>query len=136
MNVLVAVGDRGLAEQIVTGLIRQAITVDSVFDGLSALECIAAQDYEVVVLDRYLPVTGGDVVCTHLVDSGSATRVLLLTPSAAHATEWWLGADDHLCSPFAAAKVIARVRVLGAVQHHDGADEQQDPWPTQKTAHG
>lgn len=136
MNVLVAVGDRGLAEEIATGLMRHAIMADCVCDGLNALECVTVSDYDVVVLDRHLPAIGGDVVCTHVVDSGNAARVLLLTTDSEHATEWWLGADDHLNRPFTIAKLVARVRALGAAQHHDVSFDPQDPWPDQKTANG
>ena len=69
-----------------------------------------------VVLDRDLPVVHGDDVCRQLVESGSATRVLMLT-AAAEVTDrvagLGLGADDYLTKPFAFAELAARVLALG-----------------------
>jgi len=113
--VLVVEDERLLADAIAEGLRRQAMAVDVVYDGDAALERLAVNDYDVVVLDRDLPVVSGDEVCTALVDSGSDTRILMLTAATAvtqRVAGLGLGADDYLTKPFAFAELTARVQAL------------------------
>lgn len=116
MRVLVVEDERLIADSIATGLRRQAIAVDVAYDGDAGLERLSINDYDVVVLDRDLPVVHGDDVCRALVDSDSETRILMLTASAGirdRVAGLDLGADDYLVKPFAFAELLARVRALG-----------------------
>ena len=67
MRVLVVEDEEYLAEAIATGLRREAMAVDVVGDGASALEQVAVNDYDIIVLDRDLPVVHGDEVCRRVV---------------------------------------------------------------------
>lgn len=104
-----------MAEAVSTALRRTGHAVDVVHDGASALERLAVNTYDVVVLDRDLPVVHGDVVCRQVVDGG-LSRVLLLTAAASvddRVTGLDLGADDYLIKPFALAELRARVDAMG-----------------------
>jgi DNA-binding response OmpR family regulator len=116
MRVLVVEDERLLADTIAAGLRRQAIAVDVVYDGDGALERLAVNDYDVVVLDRDLPIVSGDEVCAALVDSGADARILMLTAATAvteRVAGLGLGADDYLTKPFAFAELAARIQALG-----------------------
>jgi len=116
MRVLVVEDHKELAETVAAGLRREGMAVDLSFDGDSALERTCYTDYDVVVLDRDLPGTHGDEVCTALSAAGKNTRILMLTASAAIADRvdgLTLGADDYLPKPFAFAELVARIRALG-----------------------
>jgi DNA-binding response OmpR family regulator len=116
MRVLVVEDERLLADAIADGLRRQAMAVDVAYDGNVALERLAVNDYDVVVLDRDLPVVSGDEVCTTLVGSGADTRILMLTAATAvtqRVAGLGLGADDYLTKPFAFAELAARIQALG-----------------------
>ena len=116
MRVLVVEDERLLADTIADGLRRQAMAVDVTYDGEAALERVAVNDYDVVVLDRDLPLVSGDEVCTALVESGADTRILMLTAAAAvpqRVVGLGLGADDYLTKPFAFAELAARIEALG-----------------------
>jgi DNA-binding response OmpR family regulator len=116
VRVLVVDDERLLADTIADGLRRQAMAVDVVYDGDAALERLAVNDYDVVVLDRDLPVFSGDEVCSTLVDSGVDTRILMLTAATAviqRVAGLGLGADDYLPKPFAFPELAARVTALG-----------------------
>jgi len=52
MRVLVVEDEEYLAEAIATGLRREAMAVDVVGDGASALEQVVINDYDIIVLDR------------------------------------------------------------------------------------
>jgi len=116
VRVLVVEDERLLADTIADGLRRQAMAVDVAYEGEAALERVAVNDYDVVVLDRDLPLVPGDEVCTALVESGADTRILMLTAAAAvpqRVAGLGLGADDYLTKPFAFAELTARIEALG-----------------------
>jgi DNA-binding response OmpR family regulator len=115
MRVLVVEDERLLADAICEGLRNHAMAVDVAYDGDGALERLAVNDYDVVVLDRSLPVVSGDQVCGTLVESGSHTRILMLTAATAvkeRVAGLGLGADDYLTKPFAFAELTARIQAL------------------------
>lgn len=116
MRVLVVEDEDILADAIAEWLRREAVAVDIAYDGGSALERFGVNEYDVVVLDRDLPVVHGDDVCRSIVDSGAAARILMLTASAAvpdRVAGLAIGADDYLVKPFAFTELSARVHALG-----------------------
>ena len=116
MRVLVVEDEEYLAEAIATGLRREAMAVDVVGDGAGALEQVATNDYDILVLDRDLPVIHGDEVCRRVVSDHPSTRVLMLTASRtldARVGGFELGADDYLTKPFEFPELVARLRALG-----------------------
>ncbi|MCC6780698.1 MAG: response regulator transcription factor [Hyphomicrobiales bacterium] len=116
MRVLIAEDERQLADSIAEGLRRHAMAVDVAYDGEAALERAGINDYDVLVLDRDLPIVSGDEVCATLVKSESETRILMLTAATAvsqRVSGLGLGADDYLIKPFAFAELGARVQALG-----------------------
>jgi DNA-binding response OmpR family regulator len=116
MRVLVVEDERLLADTITEGLRNHALAVDAAYDGDAALDRLAVNDYDVVVLDRDLPVVSGDEVCRTLVESGAQTRILMLTAATAvkqRVAGLGLGADDYLTKPFAFAELVARIHALG-----------------------
>ncbi len=115
MRVLVVEDERLLADTITAGLRKHAMAVDVAYDGDAALERLAVNDYDVIVLDRDLPVVSGDEVCRTLVESGTPTRILMLTAATAvqqRVAGLGLGADDYLTKPFAFAELSARIQAL------------------------
>ncbi|GAA3552289.1 response regulator transcription factor [Nonomuraea rosea] len=116
MRVLVVEDERMLADAIAEWLREETHAVDLAHDGEAALERIAVNDYDVVVLDRDLPRVHGDEVCKELVASERDARVLMLTAAAQlddRVTGLSLGADDYLPKPFAFPELAARVLALG-----------------------
>ena len=113
MRVLVVEDHRTLAGRIAQGLHRAGLAVDVVYDGAAAVEAAAQTSYDVIVLDRDLPVVHGDQVCRTL--AGSGPRILMLTAAAQvedRVDGLELGADDYLGKPFVFAELVARVRAL------------------------
>src|SRR6204780_664402 len=113
MRVLVVEDHATLAGRIAQGLRQAGMAVDAVHDGAAALNAAALTAYDVIVLDRDLPVVHGDRVCREL--SGSGPRILMLTAAGEvedRVDGLELGADDYLGKPFVFAELVARVRAL------------------------
>ena len=116
MRILLVEDEERLAETIARGLRQEGIAVDVALDGQSALSKAAVNDYDVVVLDRNLPVVHGDDVCKELMSRNSPARILMLTAAGSiedRVTGLDLGADDYLPKPFALKELVARIRALG-----------------------
>jgi DNA-binding response OmpR family regulator len=115
MRVLVVEDHARLATTVATVLRREGMAVDIAFDGREALSRTALSSYDVIVLDRDLPVVHGDEVCRSLVAEGCPSAVLMLTAAGAieeRVEGLGLGADDYLSKPFAIAELVARIRAL------------------------
>src|ERR1700735_3794463 len=116
MRVLVTEDDEVLAAAVAAGLRREGMAVAVALDGGAALERLAVNRYDVVVLDRDLPAVHGDDVCRALAADRSETRVLMLTAARSvreRVEGLGLGADDYLPKPFDFAELVARIRALG-----------------------
>jgi DNA-binding response OmpR family regulator len=115
MRVLVAEDHEVLATAIVAGLRREGMAVDLALGGADALDRLSGTRYDVVVLDRDLPVVHGDEVCRRIVAGAADTRVLMLTAAGTVRDKvdgLGLGADDYLAKPFDFAELVARIRAL------------------------
>jgi DNA-binding response OmpR family regulator len=116
MRILVAEDNTLLADFIAAGLRREGMAVDIAHDGDAALEKASVNSYDVILLDRDLPVIHGDVVCQSLVQDRTAARILMLTAAGAiedRVSGLDIGADDYLAKPCAFDELAARVRALG-----------------------
>ncbi|MGH3244793.1 MAG: response regulator transcription factor [Trebonia sp.] len=116
MRVLLAEDHEELAETVARVLRREGMAVDVALDGEEALLRAGVNDYDVVLLDRDLPVVHGDQVCRELTAARVTSRILMLTAAATiqdRVDGLGLGADDYLPKPFAMAELIARIRALG-----------------------
>jgi DNA-binding response OmpR family regulator len=114
MRVLLVEDEQPLAGYIAAGLRKHGFAVDIALDGETALAKCDSTPYDVVVLDRDLPVVHGDAVCRQLAQRGMS-RVLMLTASDAiedRVDGLMLGADDYLGKPFAFSELVARVHAL------------------------
>jgi DNA-binding response OmpR family regulator len=116
MRLLVVEDEPELADLIATGLREHGFAVDISLNGEDALEKAFINTYDLVVLDRDLPVVHGDVVCRRLLAVEPPPRILMLTAASEldqRVEGLNLGADDYLAKPFAFAELVARIRALG-----------------------
>lgn len=115
MRVLVIEDEELLASAITRGLRREGMAVDVAADGGAGTKKLDVNTYDVVVLDRDLPVVHGDDVCRGLMARPDPPRVLMLTASGGvddRVEGLSIGADDYLGKPFAFSELVARIRAL------------------------
>jgi DNA-binding response OmpR family regulator len=104
-----------LAEQVADGLRDRGVAVDLAADGLDGLHKAGTNRYDVIVLDRDIPVLHGDQVCIALTERQSGARILMLTAAGEAADRvagLLLGADDYLPKPFVFDELVLRIRAL------------------------
>jgi len=115
MRVLIVDDEEDLADALRIALGRAAIAADVAYDGEEALERLALNDYDSIVLDRDLPGVSGDEVCRAIVDRQLAAKVLMLTAARRmdqKVAGLELGADDYITKPFDIPELIARLHAL------------------------
>jgi len=115
MRLLVVEDDLRLSEVLLRGLREEGYAVDFARDGKTALEQLAINSYDAVVLDVMIPAPNGIEVCRQLRSAKLNTSVLMLTARDAVADRIAgldCGADDYLVKPFAFNELLARLRAL------------------------
>ncbi|ODT87517.1 response regulator transcription factor [Phenylobacterium sp. SCN 70-31] len=115
MHVLVVEDDERVASHVVKGLKGEGWLVDHVADGRQALFQVAAETYDVVVLDRMLPNVDGLKILQTMRASGDSTPVLILSALGDvdnRVKGLRAGGDDYLAKPFAVSELLARVEAL------------------------
>ncbi len=84
-------------------------------DGEQALDHIAREPVDAVILDILMPRLDGLEVCRRMREAGDRTPVLMLTARDAiddRVSGLDVGADDYLVKPFALRELQARLRAL------------------------
>ena len=102
------------------GLLGQALTeaeheVRVVGSGERAIDALAEDDYDLVLLDVMLPRLDGFATCRRIRDRGATMPILMLTARddiEDRVRGLDAGADDYLCKPFSLAELLARVRAV------------------------
>ncbi len=115
MRLLLAEDEASLSKAIVMILKKNNYTVDAAYDGIEALEYLAANEYDGVILDVMMPRMDGIEVLQKIRKEGSSVPVMLLT-ARSEIDDKVLGLDsganDYLTKPFASKELLARIRAM------------------------
>lgn len=127
MNILLVEDEMRVADFVVRGLKTEGWSVTHAPDGEIALDLLADDRFDVVLLDLMLPGISGQDVCRKMRARKNHTPVLMLT--ALDAVEeriggLRIGADDYLAKPFDFDELIARITALHRRTHdYEGREE-------------
>lgn len=113
-KILVVEDEPALQETLVYNLKKQGYEVDSVGDGILALETARRQRPDLILLDVMLPGIDGFEVC-RILRQEMTTPVLMLTArddEIDRVVGLEVGADDYMIKPFSMRELIARVKAM------------------------
>src|SRR3954467_15382757 len=115
VRILVVDDEPSVRDALDRALRLDGYRVQLAHDGRQALERLAEEPPDAVVLDVLMPQPEGLGVCRRLRAAGDRTPVLLLTardavPDRVKGLD--AGADDYLVKPFALEELLARLRAL------------------------
>ena len=118
MRLLYAEDEKSLARAVSAILVRNNYSVDVVYDGQSALDYLATENYDGAILDVMMPRMDGIEVLRRMRARGDSTPVLLLTAKGEiddRVTGLDSGANDYLTKPFDTKELLARIRAMTRV---------------------
>ncbi|MFB9368458.1 response regulator transcription factor [Kitasatospora sp. NPDC001664] len=114
-RVLVVDDDAAIRRSLERGLRLSGFTVRTAGSGPEALDLLAGEPADAVVLDVSMPGPSGTEVCRELRGRGDETPVLMLSAldeTADRVSGLQAGADDYLVKPFALEELVLRLRAL------------------------
>jgi two-component system response regulator MprA len=123
VRILVVDDDRPVRESLRRSLSFNGYDVELASDGLEALQAVADQRPDAVVLDVMMPRLDGLETCRRLRAAGDDLPVLMLTARemvSDRVAGLDAGADDYLAKPFALEELLARLRALLRRVHGSG----------------
>ncbi len=115
MRILVVEDNKELAAGLISVLTSNHYVVDVVSNGIDADAVIAAQRFDLIILDLTLPDMDGLEVLQSLRGRKIATPVVILTARGDlddRVRGLDIGADDYMVKPFEIDELEARIRVL------------------------
>ena len=115
MKVLVVDDDAAVRNSLDRALRLNGYEVELAVDGVDALNQLAGEEHDAMVLDVLMPNIDGLEVCRRLRAVGDRTPILMLTAQdgvSERVAGLDAGADDYLPKPFALDELLARLRAL------------------------
>ncbi len=104
-----------IADFVTRGLREEGYSIQHVSDGLAGWTALTTGEWDVVLLDWWLPHIDGLTILTRYREQRGTAPILFLTARDTvtdRVRGLDAGADDYLCKPFAFAELLARVRAL------------------------
>ncbi|MBQ2323570.1 MAG: response regulator transcription factor [Oscillospiraceae bacterium] len=130
MKILVVDDEQLLVKGIKFNLENEGYTVDTAFDGATAIELARTGNYDLIILDLMMPEVDGLNACLRIREFSNVPIIMLTARS--EDTDKLLGfeygADDYVTKPFNILELKARIRALlrranaGAQQQEKGKE--------------
>jgi DNA-binding response OmpR family regulator len=127
-SILVVEDEPSIREVVALYLERAGYQVSCVADGAAALESLARDLPDLVVLDLMLPEVDGFVITRFLRQRGD-TPIIMLTARRAETDRiagLEMGADDYVVKPFSPQELVSRVRAVLRRTQGQPAEKQTD----------
>ena len=115
MRLLIVEDEKQICDTVAKSLYGAGYEVDTCYDGEEALECILAENYDLIVLDLNLPGMDGMEILKELRQRNEETKVLILSARGQIADKVEAldaGANDYMEKPFHLQELEARIRSL------------------------
>ena len=130
MKILVVDDEQLLVKGVKFNLENEGYTVETAYDGESAVELAKSNDFDLIILDLMMPKLDGRSACMRIREF-SNVPIILLTAKSEDADKimgFESGADDYVTKPFNILELKARIRAMlrrsGAVSEKTAQKEQ------------
>ena len=110
-NILIVEDDRNISELVKRNLSLVGHTCTCCYDGLSGLEVLQEQSFDLILLDVMLPGVSGFDFITQV----SGTPIIFVTAKGElddRLKGLTLGAEDYIVKPFEMLELIARINIV------------------------
>lgn len=114
-HLLLVEDDPDIAKILADNLREEGYRVEVIADGDAALVAIAANHYDMLLLDVMLPGVDGLEICRRVRAGQVYTPIIIVSSKSSDVQRvvgLEIGADDYITKPFSLAEVVARVRAL------------------------
>lgn len=126
IRVLLVEDHIALAQNMIDYFQGSDLEIDFASDGLTALQLLSSNQYDIIILDLGLPGVDGYDICTRLrKDLRSPTPIIIMSAEGQLSSKercFELGADDYLVKPFKLKELELRVLAI-----HRRANHSQTP---------
>lgn len=124
-TILVVEDEQPVCDLVRVYLEKESFAVEVAMNGREALEKVAHNKYDLILLDIMLPEVDGWAICKE-VRKNSSTPIIMLTAKSEEFDRVLgleLGADDYISKPFSPREMVARVKAV--LRRTQGADNAQ-----------
>ncbi|MCQ8117824.1 response regulator transcription factor [Methylomonas rosea] len=114
-HLLLVEDDPDIAKILADNLREEGYRVEVIADGDAALAAIAANHYDMLLLDVMLPGVDGLEICRQVRARQVYTPIIIVSSKSSDVQRvvgLEIGADDYITKPFSLAELVARVRAL------------------------
>lgn len=115
MRLLLVEDEKRMAQALCEILRLEKYEVDHATDGISGLDAVESDIYDIIILDVMLPGMDGFEIVKRARQKGIRTPILMLTAKSELDDKIIgldSGADDYLTKPFITKELLARLRAL------------------------
>jgi len=113
IKVLIVEDDKSIREALRYNLISENYSVKYEQDGISAINTILSENFDIILLDIMLPGLDGLEVCKRIRYENVNTPIIILTAKETEIDKVLgldLGADDYVSKPFSMPELLARIK--------------------------
>ncbi|MBE3586371.1 response regulator transcription factor [Desulfofundulus thermocisternus] len=114
-KILVADDEVKIRELVRLYLEREGFAVVEAADGAAALDYLAREHFDLVILDLMMPSTDGWTVCREMRKRDNPVPIIMLTARGDEIDRVLgleMGADDYVVKPFSPRELVARVKAV------------------------
>ena len=114
MKILVVDDEQVLVKGIKFNLENEGYSVETAYDGATAVELARTGGFDLIVLDLMMPEMDGLTACMHIREFSNVPVIMLTarTEDTDKLLGFEYGADDYLTKPFNILELKARIRAL------------------------
>ena len=114
-RLLIVEDDADIGEMLDINLRDEGYSIDLATDGVTGLNRLKAQPYDLLVLDLMLPGLDGLEICRQVRQMPHYQPIIMISAKSSETQRVLgleLGADDYLSKPFSIPELVARIRAL------------------------